>query len=114
LVDPETRERGVLALLDSWPWESGGVVVGGYAALAYGPPRYSDDVDVVIPSTSATAIRSWLLGEGFELQRHSVPNPQNFAGEVERYVLGDIKLDLLAGAVRDWEAQVDVPEEWIS
>ena len=114
MVDVAARERAVLALLDDWPWEAGGVLIGGYAISAYGPPRYSVDVDVVIPTESAPGIRSWLGKVGFELTAHAVPNPQNYEGQVERFRSKDVTLDLLAGAVRDREASVDVPEQWIS
>jgi hypothetical protein len=68
----------------------------------------------VIPGNSAPATRAWLSAEGFELGKRSVPNPENFAGEVERYKQPPITIDLLADSVRDREAQVDVPEAWIS
>ncbi len=113
-MDPDSRERAAVQLLDDWPWDLGGVVIGGYAVCAYGPPRYSTDVDVVIPFASANAIRSWLRERGFQLEKHSTPNPQNYEGQVERFVGGDVTLDLLAGAVRDREAQVDISEAWIS
>jgi hypothetical protein len=111
---PNGRERSALELLDAWPWDGGGVVIGGYAICAYGPPRYSVDVDVVIPYRSARAIRSWLRERGFRLEAHSTPNPQNYEGQVERFGARGVTLDLLAGAVRDREAQVDIPENWIS
>lgn len=114
MIDPDARERAVLELLDRWPWNLGGVIIGGYAVLAYGPPRYSDDLDIVIPKSAAKEIRPWLSGEGFKLVHHHVPNPQNFAGQVERYELDKVSLDLLADSVRDREAQVDVPESWIA
>lgn len=113
-MDPDIRERSALALLDAWPWDRGGVVIGGYAVCAYGPPRYSVDVDVVIPYVSAKAIRSWLRERGLRLESHSTPNPQNYEGQVERFGARGVTLDLLAGAVRDRDAQVDLPEAWIS
>ena len=72
------------------------------------------DLDVVIPAESALAIRSWLRKVGFVLTSHAVPNPQNYEGQVERFLSKEITLDLLAGAVRDREAMVDIPEKWIS
>jgi Nucleotidyl transferase AbiEii toxin, Type IV TA system len=113
-MDPDGRERSALELLDAWPWDGGGVVIGGYAVCAYGPPRYSIDVDVVIPYGSARAIRSWLRERGFRLEAHATPNPENYEGQVERFGARGVTLDLLAGAVRDREAQVDIPEDWIS
>lgn len=113
-MDPDSRDRSAVQLLDAWPWDLGGVVIGGYAVCAYGPLRYSVDVDIVIPYVSAKAIRAWLRDRGFQIEKHSTPNPQNYEGQVERYVGGVVTLDLLAGAVRDRDAQVDLPEAWIS
>lgn len=114
VIDADARDRAALNLLDAWPWDLGGVVIGGYAVGAYGPPRYSIDVDVVIPYSSALGIRSWLRERGFRLERHSTPNPQNYEGQVERFRASDVTLDLLAGAVRDRDAQVDLPQTWIA
>ncbi len=114
MVDVAGRERAVLNILDEWPWDEGGVLIGGYAISAYGPPRYSVDVDVVIPVEAAGIIRSWLRGFGFDRTDYAVSNPQNYEGLVERYRSQDVTLDLLSGAVRDRDARVDVPEEWIS
>ena len=114
MVDVAERERAVLAVLDSWPWDVGGVLIGGDAISAYGPPRYSVDVDVVISAESARRIRSWLRMVGFERTSHAMPNPQNYEGQVDRFRSDEVTLDLLAGAVRDREAMVDIPEKWIS
>ena len=90
------------------------MIIGGYAVLAYGPPRYSNEVDVVIPKKVALPVRAWLETEGLRLAKRSVPNPQNFDGQVERYRSDSITVDLLADAVRDRDAQVDIPERWVS
>jgi len=114
LTDLDMREQTVLALLDRWPWDTGGVIIGGYAVIAYGPPRYSNDIDIVIPKSAAAPVRAWLKTEGLRLTKHSLPNPENFDGQVERYKSSPITLDLLADAVRDRDAKVDIPESWIS
>lgn len=110
---PDSREKAVLELLDQWPWAEGGVVIGGYALAAYGRPRYSEDIDIVVPFSAAGSVESWLRRKGFELERASTPNPQNFDATTSRYSNGEITLDLLVGAVRDREAKVDVPADWI-
>jgi Nucleotidyl transferase AbiEii toxin, Type IV TA system len=114
LVELDAREHAVLGLLDRWPWHLGGVIIGGYAVMAYGPPRYSDDLDVVIPKTAADETRGWLTAQGFELEKRTTPNPENFDGQVERYLQPPVTIDLLTNAVRDRHAKVDVPEAWIS
>lgn len=113
-VDPETREKQVLDLLDSWPWHLGGTVIGGYAISSYGKPRYSNDLDLVIPVASTEEILNWLIGNGFEIEKSSMPNPQNYSGKVYRLTNDPVTLDILAGAVRDREAEVDIPEPWIT
>ena len=105
MTDIESREHAVLDLLDDWPWDLGGVLIGGYAVLAYGPPRGSDDVDVVIPNIAAAQVRGWLLTRGFRWEGHSIPNPENYEGQVDRYRSVEVVLDLLVGAVRDRTAR---------
>ncbi|MHB1439478.1 MAG: nucleotidyl transferase AbiEii/AbiGii toxin family protein [Cuniculiplasma sp.] len=113
-IDPVNRERKVLNLLDEWPWEIGGVLIGGYAIAAYGKPRYSNDVDIVIPSAALGKLEIFIYGQNFELENSSVPTPQNYEGKVLRYRTAETTLDVLAGYVRDREARVDIPEPWIS
>ena len=113
-TDPVSRERKVLRLLDEWPWELGGVLIGGYAIAAYGAPRYSDDVDIVIPHGALGKLKVFINAQNLELENSSVPNPQNYEGKVLRYRKEEITLDMLVGYVRDREARVDIPEPWIS
>lgn len=65
--DPADRERKVLSLLDAWPWELGGVLIGGYAITAYGKPRYSDDVDIVIPNVALEKLEIFIVSRGLAL-----------------------------------------------
>lgn len=113
-IDTEIRERQALNLLDSWPWQFGGTVIGGYAISSYGRPRYSNDLDLVIPFESSERIINWLLSSKFEIDRASMPNPQNYSGRVYRLTNDLLTLDILAGAVRDREAKVDILEPWIT
>lgn len=113
-VDDAAREREVAELLDRWPWDLGGVIIGGYAIAAFGAPRYSTDIDIVVPLRAFDAIDQWLLAEKFT--RGEIPEDieQNYAGKGFRYKHGDITIDILPGVVRDREAGVDIPETWIS
>jgi hypothetical protein len=114
VIDPDVREGEALKLLDEWPWRLGGVVIGGYAVSAYGPPRYSADVDVVVPYGAARSVRSWLKQSGFRLEQHAIPNPLNAEGQVARFKTRMVTVDVLTGAVRDRDAQVDIPQSWIA
>jgi hypothetical protein len=108
------REQRVVDLLDEWPWEKGGVTIGGYAVMAYGPPRYSSDIDIVVPEGTLPVHERWLVERTFSKRRVYRTPVQNFAGSVVRFCSEDVDIDLLEGFVRDREAKVDVPERWIA
>lgn len=107
------RERAVTSLLESWPRDPSVVLIGGYATAAYGPPRYSDDIDFVLRESSRLRIERWLRSKGFdEVTRKGRPARQPFL-DAPRFVKPPISLDLLIGRVRDREARVDVGADWI-
>ncbi len=114
MIDRAGRERCVVELLDNWPWEWGGVIIGGYAVAAYGSPRYSNDLDVVIPVAILRPLVEWLTTQGFATRKVPVDIVQNYQGKIARLERDPITVDLLPGAVRDREAKVDIPEAWIT
>jgi hypothetical protein len=114
LIDPDERERKVAILLQDWPRYLSGVLIGGYAVAAYGPPRYSVDVDIVVRSSTEQAWTQWLQGRGLALQRA----PRKFGrGEstvgVQRWTLETVTVDLMIGGVRDRVSGTVIPEDWI-
>lgn len=113
MLDPTERERGVADLLDRWPWQHGGVVIGGYAVAAYGAPRYSDDVDLVVPIAALKPLQEWLGSLHFVPEKVPEKPERNYAGKLARWRKDLITLDLIPGVVRDREAQVDIPEHWL-
>lgn len=113
-ADVESREHAVLSLLDRWPWSEGSVVIGGYALAAYDRPRYSEDLDIVIPTRGSDRVQAWLESEGFRLQKSWPVNPQNFDAKAHRYSNGQVTVDLLIGAVRDRDARIDLPSDWVA
>ena len=115
MPDPSEREAEAVELLDAWPWHHGGALIGGYAVAAYGAPRYSDDLDIVVPTGALGPLASWLTQER-GLKELQVPPDlmQNYAGQVGRWSNGELTVDLLPGVVRDREAQIDIPERWIT
>ena len=117
-IDPEerlaVRERKIVALLNVWPWKTGGTLIGGYAIAAYGDPRYSKDADIVIPTPLQPTFEDFLRGQGFELEKFDGDLPLDFEGIAPRYRKDETTIDLLVGYVRDRRARVDIPETWIS
>lgn len=115
-VDPSAREKAVAELLDQWPWNLGGIIIGGYVSAAYGQPRYSNDIDIVIPVASLKPLLDWLTSRQppFVVEEMPADLEQNYAGKIARLKQGDITLDILPGGVMDRQAKVHVPETWIS
>lgn len=115
MPDPSDREAAAVELLDRWPWHLGGALIGGYAVAAYGAPRYSDDLDVVVPVDALGPLVEWLIREeGFRAVQVPEDLMQNYAGKVGRWANDDLTVDLLPGVVRDREALVDIPEHWLT
>jgi hypothetical protein len=113
LPGPAERERDAVGLLDRWPADLRGVLVGGYAVSAYGPPRYSVDLDFVIRAEKQVPAEDWLKQERFGLGKRWKSRAEGSTAAVSRWQKGLITIDLLAGAVRDREAGVDVPASWV-
>lgn len=113
MIDPTERELAGIEFLDSWPWETGGVLIGGYALAAYGSPRFSIDVDLVVTENEHRSIRPHLKLR--TASRRSVPG-QSSTGRpllVER-LIGELQtVDLLINGVIDRVARVPVDAEWI-
>jgi hypothetical protein len=106
------REAQAVELLDGWPWEGGGCLVGGYAVAAYGQPRFSQDLDFVLPEGRKDEIVPWLETHNFQVRRPI--NPGRGFQSSTRLMLGDFSIDLMFGYVRDRDTGTRVEEEWIS
>lgn len=106
------REAQAVELLDGWPWDGGGCLVGGYAVAAYGQPRFSQDLDFVFPEGRKGEVVRWLETHNFKARR-SKNTDRGFRGST-RLMLGDFSIDLTFGYVRDRDTGTRVEEEWIS
>lgn len=114
MTGPADREKQAVDLLDRWPAELRGVLIGGYAVSAYGPPRYSVDLDLVVAGDTQEPMEAWLRGERFGLEKRWKSRAEASVAVVSRWRRGLIAVDLLAGAVRDREAAVDMPVSWVA
>jgi len=113
-VDPETRETEAVALLNSFPWETGATLIGGYAISAYGPPRYSEDVDLVLPFDQLASIEAWLSAEGYS-QKMTLGSRQ-IRGSLPKLRIekGSITGDLYFGGIRSRETGTRIQYEWLA
>lgn len=112
-INPAIREKKSIQLLDSFPWESGATIIGGYSILGYGTLRYSNDLDLAIPNKPSEEIIRWFTNEGFMVEKTAKINPQSYDGSFVRYQREEVTVDLVIGAVRDRDAQIDIPAVWI-
>ena len=76
--------------------------------------QYSDDLDIVAPKNSLGALLKWFNYNGYQTVKTAIPNPQNYDGNFIRFSKDEVTVDLLIGAVRDRDAQVDIPASWIT
>jgi hypothetical protein len=106
------REAQAVELLDGWAWEGGGCLIGGYAVAAYGQPRFSQDLDFVLPEGSKGKVIKWLETHDFRVRRPINPG-RGFRGST-RLMRGDFSIDLMFGYVRDRDTGTRIEEEWIS
>lgn len=113
IVIPANRERRIASLLDGLPWEHGQVVIGGYAIAAYGPARYSIDLDIVVLSTTLGVVLKWLEAQGFGIKKLSFGNPDDETGII-RASDGLATVDILSGSVVDRDAKVKIRDNWIA
>jgi hypothetical protein len=110
----EAREAVCLDFLDQLPRDLDAVLVGGYAVSAYGPARFSKDVDLVFPSDRMTAVRGWL-------KRRSIPFGQTFdsvstSGTIRKLRVEHDLLsgDLYFGGVRARDTGAVIESSWIA
>jgi len=104
----------VTAILDGWDWSDGACLVGGYAVSAYGRPRYSRDLDFVIPASSKERTLGHLDEIGFSVRPLRKPDRLNAFRDSITLKRDNISVDLMIGYVKDKSTQVSVSQEWIS
>lgn len=114
MTDPAAREREVTEILDQWDWVDGACLVGGYAVSAYGKPRYSRDLDFVIPEPSKGPTEERLADIGFSVRPLRKPDRPDAFHDSITLKRGLVSIDLMIGHVQDRQTKVDVPGDWIA
>ena len=80
------------------------LLVGGYAVSAYGPPRFSVDLDLVLEEKVVPKVRDALLEAGLS-KESDWDGGDVFSGKAERWSVGEATLpssvDLLIGGISD-------------
>ena len=92
------REKECFRLLSLIPRDKDYVVIGGYSVSSYGFPRFSVDLDIVIPDGEVSFFKKIITGEGFVLDKQK--NDLDYGGKFERYVKDLLSIDFLINAVQ--------------
>ncbi len=113
-IDPVAREGQALAFLDELPRELGAILIGGYAISAYGPPRHSVDLDLVLPLTSRPKVVSWSKETGTAYRQslklvHS--GSEWFKARISRDLVSG---DFYFGGLRSRPTGADVDYKWMA
>jgi hypothetical protein len=112
LTSQAEREAGAIALLDRWRWKDGGCLIGGYAVAAYGRPRFSQDLDLVLPESLRASSIAWLEAEGFRVRPPRGVHPR-FKGAAT-LLNSLLSIDLMFGIVKDRESGSVIEQEWVT
>ncbi|MGC2290121.1 MAG: nucleotidyl transferase AbiEii/AbiGii toxin family protein [Thermoplasmata archaeon] len=114
MLDPDERERQATELLAEWPADLVGVLIGGYAVAAYGRPRYSEDIEVLVSNQSRNDWVRWLKGRRLRMERTYVgPVEEGHSVEVQVWHHGAVSFELMIGGVTDRASHFVIPGAWI-
>lgn len=105
------RERALFDAMAGWTTEA--IVIGGYAVSTRSVPRYSVDLDLVLPRSAVPAARAELERGGLRSVAERPNLEQNYGGSWERWEGGPqrVTIDLLVGSVTDREFRMPLPYE---
>ncbi len=110
-LDFSTREKLCFDILKLLEKHESYVVIGGYAASSYGFPRFSVDLDVVIPQSSLSFFHQVLSLQGFTKSKEK--SDLSYSGAFERHEKGLVSIDLLINAVESRQTGYSYPFSYI-
>jgi Nucleotidyl transferase AbiEii toxin, Type IV TA system len=113
-MDPSAREAEAVRALESLPWKTGALLIGGYAVAAYGPPRYSVDIDLVFPLGQLSEMQRWLTVAGYREQLTFGEGREAGKFTKLRINKGLVTGDLYFGGLRARASGAVVDYEWIA
>ena len=111
IADFSKREKECFNVLHLIPKETRYVIIGGYAVTSYGFPRFSVDLDVVIPEEEVSFFKKLLSNNGFVFTKGK--EDLAYSGRFERYEKGLVSVDLLINGVQSRQTGYQYPFEYI-
>lgn len=109
--DFSERERVCFEVLNLLEKNESYVVIGGYAVSSYGFPRFSIDLDFVIPETNLSFFHQLISREGFSKSKEK--SDLAYSGKFERHEKGLVSIDLLINAVESRQTGYSYPFSYI-
>ena len=111
ILDFSKREKECFDVLTHIPKERYYVIIGGYAVTSYGFPRFSVDLDVVIPGDEISFFQELLSKNGFVVTKEK--EDLAYSGRFERYEKDLVSIDLLINGVQSRQTGYQYPFEYI-
>ena len=87
------------------------VIIGGYAVSSFGFPRFSVDLDIVIPGEEKSSFHRLLADAGYILSKEKLDLA--YFGAFERHEKGLVSIDLLINAVQSRQTGYSYPFSYI-
>ncbi len=87
------------------------VVIGEYAVSSFGFPRFSVDLDIVIPEKEVTFFQKLITEKSFTISKEK-PD-LNYSGKFERYSKSLVSIDLLINTVQSRQTGYSYPFSYI-
>lgn len=109
------RERELYNALKGWNIPEA-VVIGGYGASARSIPRYSHDIDLLLPKNRLEAAQAHLSAADLSLTKENPEVEQNYGGMFQQWSGGVTKvtIELLVDSVQDRTFQVPLPYQLLA
>ena len=96
-TDFSQREKECFNFLQQIPRNTYYVVVGGYAVTAYGFPRFSVDLDIIIPESELPFFKKLIAENSFVFAKEK--KDLGYSGRFERYEKDLVSIDLLINGI---------------
>jgi hypothetical protein len=109
--DFSAREKICFDVLNLLEKNESYVVIGGYAVSSYGFPRFSIDLDFVIPETSLTFFHQFMSQEGFSKSKEK--SDLAYSDKFERYEQDLVSIDLLINTVESRQTGYSYPFSYV-
>jgi len=111
-----SREKECLDFLKAVPENSKYVLIGGYAVTAYGFPRFSVDLDIVLPKGEQPLFENMLKERDFKYVKERKEVDDVYSGEFRKYekkMTLPVSVDLLINAVKSRQTDTSYPFEYL-